>query len=624
VRYHRPSQFARRGVTQARRWLLRRTRGGRYARSLLAPPSRRNTNQFQSVLERRLSNRRLQSAPDKARAILAGRFCFLNQDLRLPDPVDWRLADREDVDSLWRFHLHDHEYLLDLAAYADDSGFTRPIERAWDLVRQWIDANDLSDPRSHDDAWHPFCISRRLPVWILLWQFKSPPNDCAAVVAESMYRQARFLASHLERDLGGNHLLENARALVFAGAFFAGSEPDRWLQTGGEVLTRELPHQIMTHGEHFERSPMYHALVLDALLDIRDAVRDLEPDLARLCDASSYRMAEFLERILHPDGEIPLLGDSALGEAGPPRELIRQSRIGMPGRDGSSDPSSATNTRGRLCGDYWVWRAGTDYLLLDAGPVGPDHLPAHAHSDLSTFELSLAGRRFIVDSGTFAYRDDEMRRYCRSTAAHNVLQIDGLEQCDTWSRFRMGFRGHPLDLESGESEDFAWARMRHDAYRRAQVAETGRWIACRANGPWIVVDWAAGRGRHQLVNQLHLHPDVVVERIDDNELRCRLDSDELRLGSLSPGQIEVVEGPYCPSFGRRINGYVVRWTTDTNLPAVCGWWLVREGQPRAAPLELRDPEGHRLTWSATGARFEWICDLRLGPDNRRIAGHSAD
>lgn len=43
------------------------------------------------------------------------------------------------------------------------------------------------------------------------------------------------------------------------------------------------------------------------------------------------------------------------------------------------------------------------YLLADVGAVCRDDLPAHAHADLLSLELSLDGRRMLVDSGVGEY-----------------------------------------------------------------------------------------------------------------------------------------------------------------------------------------------------------------------------
>ena len=64
-------------------------------------------------------------------------------------------------------------------------------------------------------------------------------------------------------------------------------------------------------------------------------------------------------------------------------------------------------------------------VICDAGPIGPDYVPGHGHADLFSFELSLNGARLVVDSGVASYEAGPMRQYCRSTRAHNTLEIDG-------------------------------------------------------------------------------------------------------------------------------------------------------------------------------------------------------
>lgn len=80
--------------------------------------------------------------------------------------------------------------------------------------------------------------------------------------------EARWLRKRLEIHLLGNHLWANAKALVFGGTFFEGDEADAWRQKGLALIRRELDEQILADGGHFERSPMYHAIVLEDLLDL--------------------------------------------------------------------------------------------------------------------------------------------------------------------------------------------------------------------------------------------------------------------------------------------------------------------------------------------------------------------
>jgi uncharacterized heparinase superfamily protein len=496
---------------------------------------------------------------------------------------------------LWRFHLHYHEFLLDLMAAGGRPGEC-PGDPLWELVDDWIGQHRLTSAQLLTDAWHPFCLSKRIAVWLLLWQYAPPPEGLRARIAASLEGQTRYLERHLEWDLRGNHLLENLRTLVLAGACFDESVSRSRLRTAGRWLRTQLDEQLLPSGEHFERSPMYHAQMLSAILDVRDAAEALEPNLSEACAQASRRMADCLEPLLHPDGEIPLLSDSALDETPAVRVLLEAAR-----RDDAS--ASTVMPGGGVVGSYWTWRDGGDYLLLDAGPVGADELPAHAHCDLLTIEASLQGRRVIVDSGVFEYASGNMRTYCRSTAAHNVLQVDDVEQCDMWSRFRMGRRGRPTGFRQGETGPFRWVAATHDAFRRAGVPVTGRWIACRSESPWIITDWADGAGEHTLVHWLHLSPEVRVHLWSDDRAELDLDAGRIVLRYHTAGQLRVVPGWYCPDFGVRQRSAVLRFECRCRLPHAVVWSLRRE--PATGTVSVDRHGGLVVRFQDDGEEFCW-------------------
>jgi len=608
LRYYRASQLAMRAVGRVRRWVpsFGLAAGRRDAR-LPGDFRVRGGPEQQTWVRARLSGALNEGSAARASALLRGEFTFLNQTRALPDPIDWQCLIAPETTRLWRFHLEYQEYLLDLALAAHATGEAKWLERAWSIVGQWIAQSRTDEAIAGGDAWHPYCISRRVPVWIVLLTLFPPQQGLRDEVLRSVAAQASFLARHLEWDLGGNHLLENARALVLAGAFFAGKDAEGWLRRGSELFSRQLDEQILPHGEHFERSPMYHAQMLEAVLDVRDATAVVLPELSGRCSLAGMAMAGFLGELLHPDGEIPLLGDSCLGQTPSPAGLIARANDGANGngRHRVARSRGVPDALGRVVGDYWVFRHDRDFVVFDAGPVGPDHLPAHAHADLLGFEASVDGRRLFVDSGVFGYDDDPMRRYCRLSAAHNVLQIDGRDQCDMWSRFRMGYRGWPDGLEAGATHGFDWARSTHNAYRRYGVPVVGRWIACRPAGPWFIVNWAEGRGVHHLAGRLHLHPEVEAEQATADKVLLHCPGRTLRLSALAPGSMELGAGWYCPDFGRRERCTVVVWSTEAALPALAGWQLSWDLHEHEAAL-TRLPSGEvSLTWRQGPSRLRW-------------------
>ncbi|TWU06971.1 Heparin-sulfate lyase precursor [Symmachiella macrocystis] len=606
LRYHRPQQFGNRLLMKGRRSMARlRQSGVSVHEGEQTPAIRDDLAGLQSMSRHKQSGRQTSDSAQNANRVAGDRYRFLNLEAVLPDPIDWRLEKHPHLCHLWRFHLHYHEFLLDLATHSPNMPSDCGMFRCWEIAKRWIGTNQLSDVRVVDDAWHPFCISRRLPVWITLFCTSPPPPEDRDLILRSMAAQALYLEQHLERDLGGNHLLENAKALALCGAFFEGEEAEQWLSKADVILRYELDCQILPHGEHFERSPMYHAQMLEAVLDVREAVKRVRPALAQRCSNAAEKMADFLSVIVHPDGDIPLLADSCLGETAACESLIAHANESHQ----TSPLKQQHKTGARKIGDYWTWRDEADYLLFDRGPVGANDLPAHAHGDLLNLEASLNGHRVIVDSGVFSYGDDAMRRYSRSTAAHNVLQIDDCDQCDMWSKFRMGYRGWPGHLTSGTRDGIDWAHASHNAYRRLGVPRIDRWVICRQAGGWFVVDQAHGTKRHTLTNRLHLHADVIAVQESESTVRLIVNSDEYILASLTPGNLRITEGWFCPEFGKRIPAPVVEWSTNAALPAVSGWSLTKFGSEIQAEMESTDNGTILLNGIDAVANETWCLEL---------------
>ena len=69
---------------------------------------------------------------------------------------------------------------------------------------------------------------------------------------------------------------------------------------------------------------------------------------------------------------------------------------------------------------------GERFLVFDCGPLGDG---GHGHYDALSIEMA-SGRPLVVDPGRFTYCDDppHWRRWFKSTAAHNTVTVDGLDQ----------------------------------------------------------------------------------------------------------------------------------------------------------------------------------------------------
>lgn len=449
-----------------------------------APPARRPSGPWAAPARRRPSL----TGPDRCR--------FLNEERGVAGPSAWN---DPAAAKLWLYNLH---YFDDLNA-ADAAART-----AWHrpLIARWIGEN----PPGLGNGWEPYPTSLRIVNWIK-WALAG--NRLEDGWLHSLAVQARWLAGRLERHLLGNHLFVNAKALVFAGLFFEGAEAAAWLDEGMAILEREIPEQILPDGGQFELSPLYHALALEDLLDLAnlaaafgDALPGRWRGLAESWPGTAAGMRRWLAGMCHPDGEIAFFNDAAAGVAPGPAELESYAaRLGLPPLPAWPDGLAHFAGSGYLR----VQRGGM-VALLDAAPVGPDYLPGHAHADTLSFELSLAGRRVLVNAGTSRYGAGPQRLRERGTAAHNTVQIDGEDSSEVWGGFRVARRARPFGLRVGEEGGWPAVACAHDGYRRLPGRPVHRREWRFFEGGLEIADTVEGRFK-EAVGRLHFHPALAVE-----------------------------------------------------------------------------------------------------------------
>ncbi|MCG3189239.1 MAG: hypothetical protein LKCHEGNO_01530 [Burkholderiaceae bacterium] len=377
-----------------------------------------------------------------------GRMRFLHAEEHL-DVVGW---DNPSLARLWRYNQH---YFDDLNAH----GASERLALQRSLVHQWIEQN----PPGKGTGWEPYPVSLRIVNWIK-WALGGKPLEASWL--DSLAVQARWLSRHVEHHLLGNHLIANAKALIFVGLYFDGEEANEWLTYGLSILGRELDEQILADGGHFERSPMYHALALEDLLDLSNVIGALaSPDsiarraLSRVV-APLPAMLQWLRAMTHPDGTLGLFNDCAQGVAPDQSELERYAAaLDIVAPNSGQDRMQHLRESG-----YVRIECGPAIALLDLAPIGPDYLPGHAHADTLSFELSLDGARLIVNGGTSRYGEGTERLYERSTAAHSTVEIAGRNSSEVWSGFRVGRRARPSAPQVRITGDSVEITCAHDGY----------------------------------------------------------------------------------------------------------------------------------------------------------------
>ena len=385
----------------------------------------------------------------------------------------------------------------------------------------------------------------------------------------SIFIQTEWLAKHLERHLLGNHLFESGAVLAFVGSCFSGRAAERWLQLGKSILEREIPEQILGDGMHFERSPMYHCRITYLLAMLINTGNQQLDDLVK---KPLGKMIAALGHLTHPDSRIALLNDSAFGIYNPPSQLESYVRNLL-----NSNNSDLCNiTKGPFAlpeAGYYGFRddEGT-YIICDAARIGPDYIPGHAHADMFSFELSLKGYRVIVDSGVHDYEVSPMRRYCRSTKAHNTVEIAGQDQCEMWAAFRVARRGRPYNVSWKPTQEGFELSAWHDGYKRLKGSPVHyREFNWNKSGKLIIKDIITASKPQSVVSRLHFHPNCKIDQIKASTAWVTYPEGNFRIIFSGNGRLSIEDSFYCPEFGKKLENKALAYHAfgnDVNISTV--------------------------------------------------------
>jgi len=482
--------------------------------------------------------------------------CFLGERGPCATPRDWNAAGKS---KLWLYNLH---YFDDLNAVGDNDD----TRHDWhvELLGRWMREN----PIGSGNGWEPYPTSRRIANWTK-WCWRRSDESDVEGISESLATQAVHLSRNVEHHILGNHILANAKALVFAGVFFRGPQADALREHGLRLLARELGEQILDDGGHFELSPMYHCIVLQDVLDLIhlaqiSALPDVEA-AAKDWSLAAQRMLAWLDVTTHPDGGIAFLNDACFGVA-PTPDTLRSNAASL-GLEPSPAPQHRRESTGPLHLQHnahsgYVQLANESFTVIaDVAAVGPTYLPGHGHADTLSFELSAFGQRVVVNSGIDRYGVSEERLRQRGTAAKSTVQINDANSSEVWSGFRVARRAKPFDVNLRLFPDALHLGAAHDGYMRNgwNVVHRRRWRL--TSDSLVVTDVVDGRAMNA-VCRIHLHPNVDVVFTDADTVVCAVHEAgggrrHLRFAFWGHVRVDVADTTHHPRMGCSVKSHSI-------------------------------------------------------------------
>jgi hypothetical protein len=359
----------------------------------------------------------------------------------------------------------------------------------------------------------------------------------------NIYQHAHFISRNLSKhSSANNHLIGESAGLFLATITWPFWEDFvRWKREAQGILIQEALLQNTADGINKEQAISYQQFVLDFLVISALAAKANGIEFPKVYWDRIETMLEYLASVMDVGGIVPMIGDGDDGvvvrlsqEEGfcPFKSLLATGAVlfqrpEFKTKAGQMDdktrwllgekaeahfsliqmtPSMLPIQRAFPEGGYYVLGCAFETvneirLVVDAGPIGYQSIAAHGHSDALSFTLSIGGKEFLIDPGTYVYNQEDMwRNYFRGTSAHNTVCVDGKDQSVPGGNF-MWLQKAVATCEAWEStNDIDLFVGVHNGYTRLvdPVLHRREIRLVKSERRFIVVDTIECQGSHQI------------------------------------------------------------------------------------------------------------------------------
>jgi uncharacterized heparinase superfamily protein len=559
--------------------------------------------------------RRYDSLIDRAERIAEHRLDIFDlKDKYLAERINWNhdykrmqdtpltfspALDYRDVETagdckfVWEPNRHHQLVVLGRAYRA--SGNIRYANAVAELLDSWLKQN----PYGVGMNWRSGLeLGIRLINWVwALYLIK----DSGAIDDDLQLRLLDSIARHIweiDRKYSygssvNNHLIGEAAGVFVATSYFKNlKQASTWRQSSRDILNREIINQTFPDGGTAEQAIGYHFFVLQFFVIAGLTSRATGQDMPESYWSRLEKMFEFLVLLSEGGDNLPMFGDCddgyVLDLCSNPHSIKDWLAVGaalfgrsdfkavagnygepiewLPGELGwksfEAIPESQNETilsRPFKESGYYLLQYGElnrperISVLFDCGPLGMEPLAAHGHADALSFTLRAFGTDVLVDPGTYDYFSyPKWRRYFRSTAAHNTVVIDGLDQSEMLGLFLWGRRANARCLNWELTDTGARFTGEHDGYTHLKDPVTHRRTLelNKEDCKLVIRDDIIARSKHKIDVYFHLAENCTLSTVGSN---CYL-------VDAGPGTVTIELDP-------RLN--IEQFKGNENL--ICGW-----------------------------------------------------
>ena len=390
-----------------------------------------------------------------------------------------------------------------------------------------------------------------------------------------------------------NHAIAEAFGLFLIGLYF----PDlpgagKWLSYGKAVLEREIERQILEDGGSYEFSTTYLSFVFDFFLLFKIVCDRNNISYPSIVNSRLEQSCEYISALIDENGNLPNIGDQdsailvnfGLTNHENFTSILNTGSVLFNRPDFRRDDFPDFKTC-ILLGDKIKFKNFSDFkrdsnkaiLLKQSGlgvirgeirgkefvfvgnatPLGMPPLYAHGHLDALSFTLSVGGLEIFVDPGTYLYHcGGKWRRYFRSTAAHNTVEINGADMTEQVADFMFGKPYRITEHSLREDGDSVIWRAAHDAYHKLKVpvSHARQVVFGRGSGKFEIIDFLGSAGSYLAAQYFHFHPECSVAvagstaMIERGAVKVEMSCDQRLRPELFRGNHEPLLGWYSNAF----------------------------------------------------------------------------
>lgn len=346
------------------------------------------------------------------------KFKFINETHKINN--NWNIKSQN---KLWLYNLHYFDFI--------NSNY-KNYKFLKMLIFKWISI----DNNLKKVGLEPYPTSLRIVNWTKFFINQKLDDK---ELNSSLYNQLLYLNDNLEYHLLGNHYFANIKALIFGCLYFDTKKTNKILIKILPNFANELKNQILNDGGHAEFSPMYHAIILEDIIDIISLFKfykfDPGKQIKDLLFKKSYLMINWLNLLTHPSGQYCKFNDST--------EDIAQSFFSLKKyyKKVCKKNFYNINVNNHLKETgYFTHRRKDIFFSTNIGNSSVEYLSGHTHSDTFSFEFSYKNNIFFTNGGISTYKSGFIREFERSSANHNTVIVDKRNSSEVWKSFRLARR----------------------------------------------------------------------------------------------------------------------------------------------------------------------------------------